>query len=124
MVRVRCSSKEGVQLLTRMKVIDNSVPARTVARVAFVFQKRRTAVVGDMIKVACMGKMQNALVTSTRGKNRVCCSSAPAFGENTCVLLNKGFEPIGTRIRGPLPAYLRSLGPKTVKICAMATTFV
>eukprot|EP00117_Sycon_ciliatum_P024135 scpid94722/ scgid20325/ 39S ribosomal protein L14, mitochondrial len=120
----RCMRRQGVQLLTELRVIDNSVPARTIAKCAFVFRRRKIAVVGERIKVACQGKMQNALVTGTRGYGPASVHMHPAFGENTCVLLDNNFEPVGTRIRGPLPTCLRKLGSKTAKVCAMATRFV
>lgn len=127
MGRGRACRTPGIQLLTRLRVVDNSVPGRTMAKCAQVNAIRgrmKVAGVGDKIKVACRGKMMNAIVTGIRGNNGIYCGGPPEMGENTCVLVDNNWEPMGTRIRGPLPAYLRSLGPRTVKICSLATRFV
>ena len=76
--------------------------------------KRQTADVGDVIKVAVRGETCRALIVGTRkpkGDNMV-----PRYDNNNIVLVDENLAPLGTRIRGPIPNILRKQRDKYSKV--------
>ena len=90
--------------------------------------KRRTANIGDVIKVAVKeaipqskikkGSVMNALVVRTKTGVRRQDGSKIGFDENAVVLFNNNREPIATRVFGPVTRELRSA--KFLKIVSLA----
>ena len=90
--------------------------------------KRRYASVGDVIKVSVKdaiprgkvkkGDVYNAVVVRTRKGVRRPDGSLIRFDGNAAVLLNNQFQPIGTRIFGPVTRELR--GERFMKIISLA----
>jgi large subunit ribosomal protein L14 len=90
--------------------------------------KRRYAHIGDVIKVSVKdaiprgrvkkGEVYLAVVVRTRKGLRRSDGSAIRFDGNAAVLLNNKFEPIGTRIFGPVTRELRT--SRFMKIISLA----
>ena len=88
---------------------------------------RRYAGVGDIVKVTIKdaiprgkvkkGEVHNAVVVRTRHPVRRPDGSAIRFDSNAAVLLDGKFEPIGTRIFGPVTRELRE---KFMRIISLA----
>lgn len=116
----------AVQLMTKLWMVDNAVISHgpPLARCVMVLRKKKHATVGDLIKVTTGGKMYNAMVVAVAKPQPPRLYAPARFDRNCCVLLNNKFEPLGTRINGPLPSILRKFGARTAKVCALATTFV
>ena len=117
-----------IQMQTNLDVADNS-GARTVQCIKVLGgSKRRTANIGDVIKVAVKdalpqskikkGSVMNALIVRSRSGVRRNDGSKIGFDENAVVLLNNNKEPIATRIFGPVTRELRSA--KFMKIVSLA----
>ena len=107
-----------IQMETVLDAADNSGARRIMCIKVFGGSKRRYAGVGDIIKVSVKeaiprgkvkkGEMYNAVVVRTRKGVRRPDGSLIRFDSNAAVLLNNQFEPIGTRIFGPVTRELRS----------------
>jgi large subunit ribosomal protein L14 len=107
-----------IQMETVLDAADNSGARRLLCVKVFGVSKRRYAGVGDIIKVSVReaiprgkvkkGEMYNAVVVRTRSGVRRADGSLIRFDSNAAVLLNNQFEPIGTRIFGPVTRELRS----------------
>ncbi|HEY7840062.1 MAG TPA: 50S ribosomal protein L14 [Gammaproteobacteria bacterium] len=107
-----------IQMETVLDAADNSGARRLLCVKVFGGSKRRYAGVGDIIKVSVReaiprgkvkkGEMYNAVVVRTRSGVRRADGSLIRFDSNAAVLLNNQFEPIGTRIFGPVTRELRS----------------
>ena len=107
-----------VQQETKLKVADNS-GAKLIQCIKVIGGTgRRYAHVGDVIKVSVKdaiprgkvrkGEVYNAVVVRTRKGVRRNDGSLIRFDGNAAVLLNSRFEPIGTRIFGPVTRELRT----------------
>jgi len=120
-----------IQEGTELVVADN-----TGAKLAMCFriigQRKRYAHIGDVIKVA----VKEALPTGAVKKGQVCLAvvvrtghpirradgSSVRFDQNACVVVDAKFNPLGTRIFGPVARELRdknymkviSLAPEVV----------
>jgi large subunit ribosomal protein L14 len=89
--------------------------------------KRRYAYVGDIIKVSIKEAMPHtkvkkgdvafAVIVRTRKGVRRQDGSLIRSGDNAVVLLNNQYEPVGTRIFGPV---FRELRAKFMKIISLA----
>ena len=75
---------------------------------------------GDVIKVAHLGKVHNALLISNRKMSK----RLPRYDRHQIILLNEKKEPIGTRILGPVPSALRRREGEYSKVIAMVTRFI
>lgn len=112
--------------LTRFNVVDNSKLGQKTRRskkpylIGF-YRKRKTADIGDVIKVAVQGKTSKALVVATRKPKQ---QAIPRFDNNNIILLDDNNAPLGTRIKGPIPAILRKQRGKFAKVIALAGRFV
>lgn len=102
---------------TKLVVADNS-GARVVKCFRILGQsKRKSATIGDIIKVAVKntipnsnikkGSVQDAVIVRTKKEIRRLDGSYIRFDENACVIINKEGEPRGTRIFGPVARELR-----------------
>ncbi|SEG01761.1 LSU ribosomal protein L14P [Nitrosomonas ureae] len=102
---LRVADNTGARSLMCIKVLGGS--------------KRKYAGIGDIIKVSVKdaaprgkvkkGEVYNALVVRTAKGVRRNDGSLLKFDDNAAVLLNNKFEPIGTRIFGPVTRELRSV---------------
>jgi large subunit ribosomal protein L14 len=117
-----------IQMETVLDAADNSGARRLMCVKVFGGSKRRYAGVGDIIKVSVKeaiprgkvkkGEMYNAVVVRTRTGVRRPDGSLIRFDSNAAVLLNNQFEPIGTRIFGPVTRELR--GERFMRIISLA----
>ena len=111
-----------------MSVADNSGARSVMCIKVLGGSKRRTANIGDVIKVAVKeaipqskikkGSVMNAWVVRTKTGVRRQDGSKIGFDENAVVLLNNNREPIATRVFGPVTRELRSA--KFMKIVSLA----
>ena len=117
-----------IQTYTRLRVADNSGARRVMCIKVLGGSKRRYARIGDIIKVTVKdaiprgrvkkGEIYNAVVVRTRKGVRRPDGSAIRFDGNAAVLLNARYEPIGTRIFGPVTRELRT--SRFMKIISLA----
>tara|TARA_B100001027_G_scaffold154945_1_gene108963 strand:- start:164 stop:532 length:369 start_codon:yes stop_codon:yes gene_type:complete len=117
-----------IQTQTVMSVADNSGARSVMCIKVLGGSKRRTANIGDVIKVAVKeaipqskikkGSVMNALVVRTKTGVRRQDGSKIGFDENAVVLLNSNREPVATRVFGPVTRELRSA--KFMKIVSLA----
>lgn len=107
-----------IQMQSVLSVADNS-GARQVRCVKVLGgSKRRYAGIGDIIKISVKeampnsrvrkGDVYNAVVVRTRKGVRRNDGSLIRFDRNAAVLLNNQFQPVGTRIFGPVTRELRT----------------
>ena len=107
-----------IQMQTVLTAADNSGARRIQCIKVLGGSKRRYAGVGDIIKVSVKdaiprgkvkkGEIYNAVVVRTRKGVRRADGSLIRFDGNAAVLLTARFEPIGTRIFGPVTRELRT----------------
>lgn len=106
-----------IQMQTKLLVADNS-GARTVMCIKVLGgSKRRTASVGDVIKVSIKdaiprakvkkGEVYSAVIVRVKKDLPRNDGSTISFGSNAVVLLNAQKQPIGTRVFGPVCRELR-----------------
>jgi len=117
-----------IQMQTVLDAADNSGARRLMCVKVLGGSKRRYAGVGDIIKVSVKeaiprgkvkkGELYNAVVVRTRKGVRRPDGSLIRFDTNAAVLLNNQFQPIGTRIFGPVTRELRS--ERFMKIVSLA----
>jgi len=117
-----------IQMQSVLSVADNS-GAREVQCVKVLGgSKRRYAGIGDIIKISVKeampnsrvkkGDVYNAVVVRTRRGVRRNDGSLIRFDRNAAVLLNNQFQPVGTRIFGPVTRELRT--EKFMRIISLA----
>ena len=121
-----------IQTQSYLEVADNSGARRVMCIKVLGGSKRRYARIGDVIKVTIKeaiprgkvkkGEVYNAVVVRTRKGVRRTDGSAIRFDGNAAVLLNNQFQPIGTRIFGPVTRELRS--ERFMKIVSLANEVV
>jgi|TARA_B110000196_G_C21085960_1_gene635023 large subunit ribosomal protein L14 len=117
-----------IQSETVLTAADNSGARRVMCIKVLGGSKRRYAGIGDLIKVTVKdaiprgrvkkGEIYNAVVVRTRHGVRRSDGSLIRFDGNAAVLLNARYEPIGTRIFGPVTRELRT--GKFMKIISLA----
>lgn len=117
-----------IQMQTLLDVADNSGARRVMCIKVLGGSNKRTACIGDVIKVSVKeaiprgkvkeGDVLNAVVVRTRKGVRRPDGSVIRFDGNAVVLLNTQHQPIGTRIFGPVTRELRS--EKFMKIVSLA----
>jgi len=103
---------------TRLKVADNS-GARTVMCFRVIGQRKRTAKVGDVIRVAVKeaqsggmvkkGQVLTAVVVRTVHPLKRKDGTSVKFDNNACVIIDAAKNPIGSRIFGPVARELREM---------------
>lgn len=107
-----------IQMQTQLAVADNSGARRVQCIKVLGGSKRKTASVGDIIKVSVKeaiprgrvkkGDVHRAVIVRTAKEIRRPDGTSIRFDSNAAVLLNKQDEPIGTRIFGPVTRELRA----------------
>jgi len=117
-----------IQMRTMLEVADNSGAKRVQCIKVLGGSRRRYASVGDIIVVSIKEALPNtkvkkgdtakAVVVRTKREQSRPDGSYIKFDENSAVLINAQFEPIGTRIFGPVARELR--GKKFMKIISLA----
>ena len=117
-----------IQVQTELLVADNTGAKIVECIKVLGGSKRRTANIGDVIKVAVKealpqskikkGSVMNALIVRTKSGVRRPDGSKIGFDENAVVLLNNTQDPIATRIFGPVTRELRKA--KFMKIVSLA----
>ena len=117
-----------IQMQTRLEVADNTCARSVMCIKVLGGSKRRYASVGDIIKVTIKdaaprgrvkkGEVYDAVVVRTAKGVRRADGSLIKFDGNAAVLLNNKYEPIGTRIFGPVTRELRT--ERFMKIVSLA----
>ena len=117
-----------IQQETRLKVADNTGAKEILCFKVLGGSKRRYASIGDVIKVTIKdaaprgrvkkGEVYDAVVVRTAKGVRRTDGSLIKFDGNAAVLLNNKYEPIGTRIFGPVTRELRT--ERFMKIVSLA----
>ena len=117
-----------IQMQTRLEVADNTGARNVMCIKVLGGSKRRYASIGDVIKVTIKdaaprgrvkkGEVYDAVVVRTAKGVRRNDGSLIKFDGNAAVLLNNKYEPIGTRIFGPVTRELRT--ERFMKIVSLA----
>ena len=117
-----------IQMQTRLGVADNTGARNVMCIKVLGGSKRRYASIGDIIKVTIKdaaprgrvkkGEVYDAVVVRTAKGVRRTDGSLIKFDGNAAVLLNNKYEPIGTRIFGPVTRELRT--ERFMKIVSLA----
>ncbi|WP_348757745.1 50S ribosomal protein L14 [Candidatus Methylocalor cossyra] len=117
-----------IQMQTCLAVADNSGARRVMCIKVLGGSRRAYANIGDVIKVSIKesiprgrvkkGEVYNAVVVRTRKGVRRNDGSIIRFDENAAVILNNQYQPLGTRIFGPVTRELRT--EKFMKIVSLA----
>ena len=107
-----------IQMQTNLYVADNSGARRVQCIKVLGGSKRRYAGIGDIIKISIKeaipnsrvkkGEVFDAVVVRTRHGVHRPDGSLIRFDRNAAVLLNAQYQPVGTRIFGPVTRELRS----------------
>ena len=105
-----------IQQETRLKVADNTGAKEILCIKVLGGSKRKYARLGDVIVVTVKktipggiqkGEISKAVVVRTRKECRRKDGSYIRFDDNAAVLINNQFEPIGSRVFGPVARELR-----------------
>ena len=117
-----------IQMQSELEVADNSGARKLMCIKVLGGSHRRYAGIGDIVKVSIKeaiprgrvkkGEVYNAVVVRTRKGVRRNDGSVIRFDGNAAVLLNNQYQPIGTRIFGPVTRELRS--ERFMKIISLA----
>lgn len=117
-----------IQMQSLLEVADNSGARKVQCIKVLGGSKRRYAGIGDIIKVSVKealpnskvkkGDVYNAVIVRTRKGVRRKDGSLIRFDKNAAVMLNATYQPIGTRIFGPVTRELRS--ERFMKIISLA----
>lgn len=107
-----------IQMQSMLDAADNSGARSLMCIKVLGGSHRRYAHIGDVIRVAVKeaiprgkvkkGELYHAVVVRTRKGVRRPDGSLIRFDKNAAVLLNNQFQPIGTRIFGPVTRELRT----------------
>lgn len=107
-----------IQNETKLDIADNSGAKKVQCIKVLGGSKRKYAAVGDVIVVSIKeaiprgrvkkGDIHKAVIVRTSKEIRRVDGSAIRFDNNAAVLINNQFEPIGTRIFGPVTRELRA----------------
>ncbi|XP_006860572.1 PREDICTED: 39S ribosomal protein L14, mitochondrial [Chrysochloris asiatica] len=125
----RCFSTTGnlsaIQKMTRVRVVDNSALGNTAyhrpPRCIHVYTKNGVGKVGDQILLAIKGQKKKALIV---GHCMPGARMTPRFDSNNVVLIEDNGNPVGTRIKTPIPTSLRQKEGEYSKVLAIAQNFV
>lgn len=117
-----------IQMQSTLDVADNSGARRVQCIKVLGGSKRRTANIGDIIKVSVKeaiprgrvkkGDVLDAVIVRTAHGMKRGNGEKIRFDSNAVVLVNKQKEPVGTRIFGPVTRELRTKG--FMKIISLA----
>ena len=115
----------AIQKLTRVRVVDNSAlgntPYHRPPKCIHVYNKTGVGIVGDTILLAIKGEKKKALIVGHKMPGP---SMTPRFDSNNVVLIEDNGNPIGTRIKIPIPYILRRREGEFSKVLAIARNFV
>jgi large subunit ribosomal protein L14 len=115
-----------IQQESRLKVADNS-GARTVLCIKVLGgSKRRYATIGDVIVVTVKDAIPDGAVKASEVRRAVVVrvkkelnrpdGTSVRFGDNAAVILDDAYQPVGTRIFGPVGRELREHFMKIVSL--------
>ncbi len=120
-----------IQEQTELEVADNT-GARRVQCYRLYGQRKRCAIIGDVIRVSVKeaqpgglvkkGSTSKAIIVRTKRVIRRADGTAVRFDSNAAVLVNDKLEPLGTRIFGPVARELRE--KSFMKIISLAPEVV
>ena len=116
-----------IQKMTRLRVVDNSGTGRLAelsgrpVRCIHVYNKTGVGRLGDKVLVTIRGKKKKAFIVGCKQNQKI---MVPKFDSNNIVLLEDTGMPTGTRIKVPIPSYLRGQTGDFTKILSIATKFV
>ncbi|XP_009878714.1 PREDICTED: 39S ribosomal protein L14, mitochondrial [Charadrius vociferus] len=115
----------AIQKLTRVRVVDNSTlgntPYHRPPKCIHVYNKTGVGKVGDKILLAIKGEKKKALIVGHKMPGP---TMTPRFDSNNVVLIEDNGNPIGTRIKTPIPYILRQREGEFSKVLAIARNFV
>uniref|UniRef100_A0A8D2Q3C6 Large ribosomal subunit protein uL14m n=1 Tax=Zosterops lateralis melanops TaxID=1220523 RepID=A0A8D2Q3C6_ZOSLA len=115
----------AIQKLTRVRVVDNSTlgntPYHRPPKCIHVYNKTGVGKVGDKILLAIKGEKKKALIVGHKMPGP---TMTPRFDSNNVVLIEDNGNPIGTRIKTPIPYTLRRREGEFSKVLAIARNFV
>ncbi|XP_063246985.1 large ribosomal subunit protein uL14m isoform X1 [Prinia subflava] len=115
----------AIQKLTRVRVVDNSAlgntPYHRPPKCIHVYNKTGVGKVGDKILLAIKGEKRKALIVGHKMPGP---TMTPRFDSNNVVLIEDNGNPIGTRIKTPIPYTLRRREGEFSKVLAIARNFV
>ncbi|KAL6037650.1 hypothetical protein STEG23_020031 [Scotinomys teguina] len=118
-------SLSAIQKMTRVRVVDNSAlgntPYHRPPRCIHVYNKSGVGKVGDQILLAIRGQKKKALIVGHRMPGS---RMTPRFDSNNVVLIEDNGNPVGTRIKTPIPTSLRKREGEYSKVLAIAQNFV
>ncbi len=107
-----------IQVQSILNSADNSGAKRMMCIKVLGGSRRRYATIGDIIVVSVKdaiphskvkkGDVFKAVIVRTKKEIRRANGTYIRFDENAAVLLNNQFEPVGTRIFGPVARELRA----------------
>lgn len=125
--RLRCIDNTGAQVVECIRVLQSKRAARVGERIACVVQRARPIPLDAVASSTTAGKvrrgdLRHAVITSTRKPVRRGDGTSVRFDDNTCVLVSKTGEPLGTRVSGAVSSELR--GKKYSKILSLAPKIV
>ena len=111
-----------------MKVVDNSKLARNAkqsgraVKIIQVYKKPPVGTLGDKVLVTIEHEKKKAYIVGCKQSQK---TFVPKFDSNNVILVDNNGQPLGTRVRVPIPSCLReNTDPNFVKILSLATTFV
>lgn len=113
--------------MARLRVVDNSNIGRSAelagkpAKCIQVYNKQGIGYLGDKVLVAIMGQKKRGYLVGLRQRQQ---PMVPRYDTNNIVLVEDNGTPTGTRIRVPIPSYLRGKKGDFTKILAIATKYV
>ncbi|XP_039104483.1 39S ribosomal protein L14, mitochondrial-like [Hyaena hyaena] len=118
-------SLDAIQKMTRVRVVDNSAlgntPYHRLPRCIHVYNKNGVGKVGDQILLAIKGQKKKALIVGHRMPGP---RMSPRFDSNNVVLIEDNGNPVGTRIKTPIPTSLRQREGEFSKVLAIAQNCV
>nr|CAB3263958.1 39S ribosomal protein L14, mitochondrial-like [Phallusia mammillata] len=131
---IKFLQKNAVQLLTKVRIVDNSAkalaPVRRKAKVIHIYHGKNVPVrgcVGNIVKITLNGEMIKALVVGQKAPMGVL---KARMDSNNVILIDDEGNPLGTRITVPIPSWLRGYRSPTKhqaamsKVIAIASAFV
>ncbi|GAB7348682.1 hypothetical protein MBLNU459_g7429t1 [Dothideomycetes sp. NU459] len=124
---VNCIDNSGAAVVECVKVLRSKRHAQIGDRIIVVVQKQRNfgpeSGPGGSVSISAANKVRrgdirHAVVVRTAKKSQRPDGSVVKFDDNACVLINKGGEPIGSRLNGLVGKELRD--KKWSKILSLA----
>ncbi|KAL2357952.1 mitochondrial 54S ribosomal protein YmL38/YmL34 [Cryomyces antarcticus] len=113
---VNCIDNSGAAIVECVKVLRMKRHAKVGDRIIVVVQKQRSfgpeSGPGGSVSISAANKVRrgdirHAVVVRTAKKTQRPDGSVVKFDDNACVLINKGGEPIGSRLNGIVGSELR-----------------